>query len=356
MVLLFGVFSSSCYALETNTDFYINYRTVWSADGVAHETGYRYNNSSAMISSFSVDFTMPATFSDSIYLKSNTATPIVSSDTYDYTVNINSFVCYSTGAYNNFPNYIARPTPKNFRVTTYGTDYSETYEINDYTLRASGNGNWSLSFDISRVSLFDVFSMRISFDTEWSYLTSGIHYYGFTTDGDSVANVTIESKEVGLLEGILYTLDVWFSDIYDSITLISDTMFIVIEFIADLPDMIVEKLIDFFLPDEQFIADYKDNFDTLFSDHLGALYQSVDAFESLYDSFSAQVDSQDSIEMPVVNVSLAGTNFSFGGYTVDLIPDKFEPIVNILKTLLGIVATLLFVNMLKKRYEGVVSK
>lgn len=147
----------------------------------------------------------------------------------------------------------------------------------------------------------------------------------------SNTTVTISSEEAGLLKKLINK-------------------------IIELPSALSDMLKNFFLPDEEFIADYKNNFDTLFSEHLGALYQSIDAFDNLYDSFSSQVDSQDSIEMPVVNVSLAGTNFSFGGYTVDLIPDRFDPIVNVLKTLLGIVATLLFINMLKKRYEGVVSK
>lgn len=45
--------------------------------------------------------------------------------------------------------------------------------------------------------------------------------------------------------------------------------------------------------------------------------------------------------------------FTFGGYDVQIVPTGFDFIVNILKTVIGIVCTILCVNALRKKYDEV---
>lgn len=58
--------------------------------------------------------------------------------------------------------------------------------------------------------------------------------------------------------------------------------------------------------------------------------------------------------MPEVNVMLVDTEFVFGGYEVQIIPDKFEVLVKALKSIISIVCTLLFVNALKSKYDKLI--
>ena len=248
--------------------------------------------------------------------------PLVAS----YLENINNGDRYGPGRY---------PTSPAFTVVGYDIQ-GNAYTLDSHTSAKNRETYYyGLIIECAPVDVdivqFKITSPRFTYADYFGSGVSGTYIRHIGFNAASNTTVTISSEEAGLLKKLINK-------------------------IIELPSALSDMLKNFFLPDEQFIAGYKAKFENLLSEHLGALYQSIDAFKSLDDAFSSAVTTQDSIQMPVVTVSLAGTDYSFGGYTVKMIPDKIVPIVNILKTLLGIVATLLFVNMLKHRYEGVVSK
>lgn len=330
---MFGVSSLSVSATETVNNLEIN-MSLYHGNSLFLETGYIANGesvdkkkqfSTSSVSYFTESFTIMS--SDlSVIVPANREMMIEIPLVGSYLENINNGDRYGPGRY-----------PTNPAFTVVGYDI----QGNSYTLDSHTEGKnretyyYGLVIDCAPVDA-DIVKFKITSPhfTYKDYFGNGvtgtyIRHIGFNAASNTT--VTISSEEAGLLKKLINK-------------------------IIELPSALSDMLKNFFLPDEQFIASYKAKFETLLSEHFGALYQSIDAFKSLDDAFSSAVTTQDSIQMPIVTVSLAGTDYSFGGYTVKMIPDKIVPIVNILKTLLGIVATLLFVNMLKHRYEGVVSK
>ena len=137
--------------------------------------------------------------------------------------------------------------------------------------------------------------------------------------------------------------------------------------ILDLPERFVYHLKGglqtLFVPSEDDIVDIKDKFTQLLDDRFGAVYDSAQIIDDFSNSFisqsqSAMADGEGAdgfVTFPAVTVNLAGADFTFGGYEVDLVPNKFDGIVDMLKMITNITCTLFFVNMLKRKLEGVLS-
>ncbi len=106
-----------------------------------------------------------------------------------------------------------------------------------------------------------------------------------------------------------------------------------------------------FVPDEEYMSGYSDKWDTLLADRFGAVYQVCDIVMDSWEDIHA-ADQQDTIDMPVVSIPLPGNNtFSFGGYTVKVVPDGFGVLVDALKLITGILASVAFCNGLLKKYN-----
>ena len=167
------------------------------------------------------------------------------------------------------------------------------------------------------------------------------------TVGDNANEITIqvETEEVGLLKGIIE----WLKGIKDGITNVFNS-------IAELPSKIwsfIENgLKSLFVPDEEFITDYRDRMDLMLEEKLGAVYQFANITFDGWDRITAN-DQNNTIEFPSATIHLGDTDFTFGGYTVKIVPDGFEFIVTIIKTIIGILCTLAFVNGMRKRYDDV---
>ena len=126
--------------------------------------------------------------------------------------------------------------------------------------------------------------------------------------------------------------------------------------ITALGDKILDGIKSLFVPSEDDLIGMKEDFDELLSSRFGVLYDSAAIVDNFADSFynsPAMMDMADVIEVPVVTVNLAGADFSFGGFAVDIVPEQFEGVIYILRTIVSIVCTLMFVNALRKRLEGV---
>lgn len=122
--------------------------------------------------------------------------------------------------------------------------------------------------------------------------------------------------------------------------------------LMELGEWIIEKIKGLFIPSEESIVELKDKFEQLLNNRFGAVYDAADIIDDFANSFS-YTNTDNSITIPDVKLNLAGTEFTFGGWEVDVIPDGFEGLVEVLKTVVSMVCTILFINSMRKRLEEI---
>lgn len=154
------------------------------------------------------------------------------------------------------------------------------------------------------------------------------------------------SEESGLLKGIIE----WLKGIKDGITNLFDS-------IAELPSklwqLISDGLKSLFMPSEDFIIQFKDDIDSILEEKLGAVYQVVNIMLESWDSITAN-DQSNTITIPQTTINLPqGNSFSFGGVSVPIVPNGFDFLATAIKTIVGIVCTIMAVNGLRKKYDEV---
>lgn len=129
------------------------------------------------------------------------------------------------------------------------------------------------------------------------------------------------------------------------------------EGITSLPEKIWEKistgLKELFIPSEEDLTAIKDSFDTLLSERFGALYEVGGIISDFAESFEF-TELKDTIELPVISLDFREATWEFGGYTVDVVPDNFDFLVDMLKTLISICCIALFINAMKHKYDKLV--
>lgn len=122
--------------------------------------------------------------------------------------------------------------------------------------------------------------------------------------------------------------------------------------ITSLPDKIMEGIKGLFIPDADAMAAQQEKWSQLLVEHFGAVYDSVEILDEIADAFSLQ-DVQEEIEFPSVAIPLAGEEFVFGGWMVDVVPDGFEFLIEVLKKVVDIVCTIAFVQAMRNKYDNV---
>lgn len=108
-----------------------------------------------------------------------------------------------------------------------------------------------------------------------------------------------------------------------------------------------------FLPDEEFFSDYQKKYTDLFKTHLGAVYESIDIVTDLTGCFFVQTfatRNSDILYMPELRIDIVGSEFVFGGYEVDMLPEGLEDYVESAKFAVDVVCTLASINALKNRF------
>lgn len=133
--------------------------------------------------------------------------------------------------------------------------------------------------------------------------------------------------------------------------------------LAALPDKVGEKITDkigdsikgLFVPSETDIRAVKEKWSLLLSDRFGAVYESASVIDGIIDAFVYEGDME-TITFPSVTVDLAGTPFTFGGWEVDVVPERFRFLTTTSKLITSIVCTVLFVNGMKKKLEGLLAR
>lgn len=120
--------------------------------------------------------------------------------------------------------------------------------------------------------------------------------------------------------------------------------------LEQLPKKIAEEFSKLYTPDQGKIESVKDQSADLAEDRLGAVAQAGSVIDSVVGSFTPQT-ALDTLTVPVLTVPLGEVDWIIGGWEVQVVPDAFKPIVEILKTVIDIVATLAFVSSMRTRFE-----
>lgn len=235
-------------------------------------------------------------------------------------------------------------TPDTVRILLAYTD--GTFEYVDNVTRDTAN--YSATFTpLKDVAYFQLIGIKNFTPTNGTSFKPG-GYFGECGTGDNGYEVFIETEteEVGLLKGITG----WLQGIKDGITNLFNS-------IAELPTKLWEKISEglksLFVPSESDMVAYKDKWDELLSSRFGAVYEVGNIMTESWDSVM-NADQTNSIEFPSATINLPGGNeFSFGGYTVQVVPNGFSAIIVAVKAIVAIVCTVAFVNGMRKRYDEV---
>lgn len=128
---------------------------------------------------------------------------------------------------------------------------------------------------------------------------------------------------------------------------------LIIAHIKNIPSEIGKKIQGLFVPDNDTILELKDKFIKLLADRFGFAYESIEVTDNIISAFTYK-EIKSIIEVPKVTVNLAGSDFTFGGWEVRVIPEGFEEIANTCKLIINVVLTGVFVNGARKRMFEVI--
>ena len=164
---------------------------------------------------------------------------------------------------------------------------------------------------------------------------------GFSDIGNWFSNLG-NSISTGFSD-LIDTVTGFFTDARDFFTNIINT---VIELPAKLWKLIEDGLKSLFIPSEVQLAAIYANAEERMSDRLGVLWQVTTIINDFDNVFSDVKDG--TITIPKVTIPLGADSFSFGGYEVQIVPDGFDQILSVAKTLINIVLTLAYINVCRK--------
>lgn len=227
-----------------------------------------------------------------------------------------------------------------------GDNYIET-TLNHFTIKLDPSDkavkyiNVACSFDLD-----DLYPDAVNYYNSNYYMEFQLGCYNGSFE------LRILNEETGLLRGLLN----WVKSIYETVINIPSKIGEVLSSIAELPQkiwtFISDGLKNLFVPSETKIEEFKTNFENLFAERFGALYESGQYITTFFENLGEN-DTQTSIEIPLVSVPLAGVDYTFGGYTVEIVPVKFKFLLDILKVVIDIIVTVAFINAMKKRFEDI---
>lgn len=227
---------------------------------------------------------------------------------------------------------------------------SSFYDISDGLTALNGLGFEidNLSSDLYKIECEVRFHANEVFTdipiAAWSNPT----YYklAFGLGDKTMLQVFVDDGSKGLLKGIKEIV----SNIKDGI---SNLLTGIIELPSKLWNLIENGLKGLFVPSESEMTEIKGQWDTLLSDRFGGLYQTVQLIDDYAESFKDPND-KNTITLPELKLPFGQSEFVFGGQEVQIVPEKFSFLIDVLKTIISIIATCLFVNGLRNRFERLV--
>lgn len=232
----------------------------------------------------------------------------------------------------------------------------EKYRLEDYYMKPSGDGFYfsgtspEVPFDTYKITFELVYTIDGAFGVPMVALTKSTsssdypiywtyHYIGFV-------NTILKMEEVDQTTGFLSSI----------VTAVNNIWTAIVNLPKNIVNFIVDGLTSLFIPPDGFFDGYVERWDTFFAEHFGFIYTAIDA---IVDLFTVIVDSMESesvgvISIPSFTYNFSGTDFTFGGWEVDLIPEGMEGLINVLRMVVNIVLTLLFVNMGYRKFQSII--
>lgn len=381
--MLFTVSSVSVSA-ESSTDKqlkiyqYYRVKSPYSSTNIGNFTFYPNNSNEEKKEDYFLGLLsgeIPTLTISSIYNIAFTDNSVIFEQDKNYNVTLqnyyfSSFFQSATGADNGF--YCRKVVPSYVQLL-YSDGTNEV--VKDVTLDQVGNNPY-FNIKFSATPKKDIYKIQLAVDckigeciptnADLSYPTYELTVYSGEFNGDDKYQFTLEaeSQEAGLLKGVIEWLKGiknGITDLFDGITEgfknlgqgITNLFNSILELPSKLWELISNGLKSLFVPSEDFIVQFKNDIDSMLENKLGAVYQVVNILLESWDRITAN-DIENTITIPETTINLPNNNqFSFGGVNVLIVPNGFDWLANTIKTLVGIVCTVLFVNGLRKKYDEV---
>lgn len=295
----------------------------------------------------------------------------------DYTVNFNNFYHSLLVGFRGVQFYVRNINQVKLMVTYADGTLKEvnTYEIQQISGTPNFNLNWTFSpdKDVTTIELCVISDIGSAYPSSLNNSSNGhldiTSYYG-EVNGDDKYNFSIEvaTEEAGLLKSVIQWLSGIKDKIQETLSSVSGGFSNVISGLGNIVNNIIELpaklwtsisngLKELFVPNEKQLEDYSNDWDMLLSQRFGALYESGEIMSDIVNNvIGTQVmlaEETGEIDIPLVSLNSYGIPFSFGGYSVNIIPQGFDFLVVICKRIISVCCTLLFVNALRKKYESV---
>lgn len=246
----------------------------------------------------------------------------------------------------------------------YGLDDSGNYielPLSDEKVSVVTNKGYSLSLKTDELQV-DIYGLKIEFSYD-ATISFGLNRYDFhpypitvngvyynssvrKVIGNSNGNIsitTLSMSDSGFFGGVFE----WLNKIWEAITGIVSG---VINGIGD----ILKYL---FIPSEEDMQESFNSFDSFLADHFGFIYTATSVTVNSFESMETATYSTDNtIYFPRFTTSFSGTEFSFGGYDVQVIPDGFEGLADTLKLVVNIICSIAFLNVAVKFMDKILKR
>ena len=112
-----------------------------------------------------------------------------------------------------------------------------------------------------------------------------------------------------------------------------------------------DTILGLFVPDDQFMEDWKDDMQDLLEDHLGGLYEAVASLDDFWDQFS-NVQAKQEIFIPECRIPLAGSELVLGNWHVPLKPTGIPQVLyTSLALIVDFLALMAFLKMCRNKLE-----
>ena len=211
-----------------------------------------------------------------------------------YKVKLNQFY-FSAYVQANVSYYVRNPSEVVGWVI-YNDNTTESIEV-EYT-HVTNSPLIDFNFTFTPSKDVQAFEIRVKASTRNTEPQANAHagltsYYGFNGDSTYQYIVDIQSEEAGLLQGVINKLTSGFSALGEKL---SSVVTSITELPQKLWNLMSDGLKSLFVPSEESMTEYKDKWDTLLSERLGAVYQVVNITLESWDEVM-QAGETDTIDL-----------------------------------------------------------
>lgn len=354
LALCVGTFSTTALAKSVeydNSNVYVNVREIFN--GSQYDVGqFAFNPNDDTVENTTL-FTETDVYLDSydaryyFYLQRNNQTMLfpATGDVSVYIENVAFGSLFSSPSGASWSTTVMH----NFYATVYYTDNSTESIPITKTLDSNGWYDIKIEFTPQKDVQYILMSTVIKYTNLVDFknflnscISAGDEYFNisfFLGELDNrTFNITIEqdSKEAGLLKNIGDKI----SGLWESIKELPTKIWSIFQ----------EGLQKLFLPSDGFFEGLMDRLTSRVKEQGGIFTQVAELLNGKWDIIK-QADETDSIDLPEATINFGDTPFTFGGYTVKIVPEGFEWLATVCKSVTGIICTVAFVNGMRKKYE-----